>query len=251
MVQGEITPVIQKEIKRRSSLKEAPNISVIIPVYNEASTIGKTIHYVKKYGGASIHEIIVVDGGSADQTEKIIVASGATPVKSAIKSRAFQMNRGASVSSGDILYFLHADTLPPMNFADHIIISIQKGFTGGCYQLSFDYNHWFLKINCWFTKFDIDAFRFGDQSLFIQRDQFHKITGFKENLLLMEDQEIIHRIKQVGTFEVLDGKVITSARKYITNGIYKLQFLYLLINILYRCKIPQKKLYQLYQYYIK
>ena len=77
---------------------------------------------------------------------------------------------------------------------------IEKKYAGGCFRLAFDYQHWFLKTNCWFTRFDMNAIRFGDQSLFVRKDVFEKCGGFDEKLLMMEDQEIIHRIKKYGKF---------------------------------------------------
>ncbi len=70
-----------------------------------------------------------------------------------------------------------------------------KGFGSGCFRLAFDHQHWFLKANAWVTRFDVNSIRFGDQSLFVTKNVFVKSGGFREDLLMMEDQEIIHRIK--------------------------------------------------------
>lgn len=230
---------------------EPLTVSVIIPTFNEESNIGELITYITFNGQDSLKEIIVVDGGSTDQTVNIAKQSGATIIISDIKKRSTQMNKGALQATGNILYFLHADTYPPKDFISEIRLSIEKGSHSGCYRLSFDNNHWFLRLNCWFTRFDIDTFRFGDQSLFIKRALFFTIGGFNERLTLMEDQEIINRIKREGNFEILNSKVITSARKYIRNGVFKLQFLFLLINFFYKLKVPQKIITKFYNFYIK
>jgi GT2 family glycosyltransferase len=117
--------------------------------------------------------------------------------------------------------------------------------------LQFDRAHWFLKVNAWFTRFDYNAFRFGDQSLFVLKDVFIKAGGFNEKLIVMEDQEIIHRLKKYGKFNVMPQSVITSARKYIKNGIYKMQGIFFLIYVLYKIGTPQNKLTALYSRLIK
>ncbi len=97
-------------------------ISIIIPTYNEADHIAQTISKTYSANGEHQIEIIVVDGGSTDE-----------------KGRATQMNKGASVAKGDVLYFLHADSIPPKNFTDCILNAVNKNFISGCFRLSFDH----------------------------------------------------------------------------------------------------------------
>lgn len=145
-------------------------ISIIIPTYNEEAHIKATIQQLWEHDTSNlIKEIIIADGGSTDNTIAIAQTEGVKAVISPKKGRAAQMNYGAASATADILYFLHADTIPPQNFSNDIIQAIDKGFEAGCYMLSFDCNHWFLKANCWFTRFDVDAIRFGDQSLFVTK----------------------------------------------------------------------------------
>lgn len=220
-------------------------ISVIIPTYNEAENIASTIAHVRN-GLDSSDEIIVSDGGSTDNTIKI---AGDLKVRviSHAKGRARQMNAGALAANGSILYFLHADSIPPANFGDQIKEEIHQGYIAGCYRLKFDHEHWFLKVNAWFTRFDVDSVRFGDQSLFITKEVFLKIEGFREDLLMMEDQEIIRRIKKNGKFIVLSQEVITSARKYHDNGIYRMQGIFFVIWALYYAGVSQDKLLRLHR----
>lgn len=223
-------------------------ISVIIPTWNEESTIIETIQRLREYDHLHlVKEIIITDGGSTDNTIAIAKEASAIAIKSPVKGRGAQMNYGASFAQNEILYFLHADTIPPINFSADIQDSITKGFSSGCYRLSFDYDHWFLKANCWFTRFDINAVRFGDQSLFVTKNIFENAGGFREDLLMMEDQEIIGRIKKHGKFKVMNRAVITSARKYLDNGIYRMQSIFFLIWLMYYLRYPQKKLLQLHR----
>jgi rSAM/selenodomain-associated transferase 2 len=227
-------------------------ISIIIPAYNEAQTIQTLISYLKNCNSHTLgFEIIIAEGGSTDATAMLAQDAGATLICSPQKGRASQMNAGAAVASGDILYFLHADSYPPRNFSKEIIEAVEDGYMAGCYRLAFDHHHWFLKFNAWFTRFNINAIRFGDQSLFVTAALFKKIGGFDERLIIMEDQEIISRIRKHTRFKVLDGWVTTSARKYLENGIYTLQGIFFLIYVLYKIGMPQEKLIKFYKLLIK
>jgi GT2 family glycosyltransferase len=117
--------------------------------------------------------------------------------------------------------------------------------------LAFDHDHWFLKANCWFTRFDVNAVRFGDQSLFVTKEIFKKCGGFKEDLIMMEDQEVIHRIKKHGKFEVMNDAVITSARKYLDNGIFRMQSIFYRIWAMYYLGYSQEQLLKLHRKLIK
>lgn len=222
-------------------------ITVIIPTYNEESTIQKTIEQLQENDEKKlVSQIIISDGGSTDNTIDIAKKTNAEVMVSPAKGRSAQMNYGASFSTNRILYFLHADTIPSPGFSSDIMKTVEQGFTSGCSRLSFDYDHWFLKASCWFTRFDINAVRFGDQSLFVTKDVFEKSGGFREDLVMMEDQEIVGRIKKLGKFKVMDGVVITSARKYHDNGIYRMQGIFFLIWLMYYLGFSQQKLLRLH-----
>ncbi len=227
-------------------------ISIIIPTYNEAGHIAKTLSALWKHDQANlISEIIVSDGGSTDDTPKIAESEGVRVVTSPKKGRAAQMNYGAMLATAPVFYFLHADTLPPKNFTSDIQASVQQGFAAGCYMLAFDHPHWFLRANCWFTRFDFDAIRFGDQSLFVSREGFKKAGGFCEQHLVLEDQHIIKKLKAMAPFRVIRKPVITSARKYLENGIYKTQGIFFVIYFMYRFGYSQQKLVTTYRRLIK
>lgn len=227
-------------------------ISIIIPTYNEEENIAETIIEIKKRDNESlISEIIISDGQSTDKTVAIALNKGATVVVCKMKGRAAQMNYGASIAKGEILYFLHADSIPPKGFTKNIVDAFKKNYVAGCFRLAFDYDHWFLKANCWFTRFNVNSVRFGDQSLFVTKNVFEKCGGFDESLLLMEDQEIIHRIKKNGKFIVMNNAVITSARKYLDNGIYRMQGIFVGIWFLYYLGYSQEYLLKLHKKLIR
>ena len=227
-------------------------ISIIIPVRNEAGQLPMLLNYLSTVTGKNnIAEIIISDGNSSDDTVKIANLYGAKIVMSEQDGRGLQMNTAAKTATGSILYFLHADSLPPTGFVETILDKINSGDVAGCYRLRFDYNHWFLKFNAWFTRFNVNAVRFGDQSLFVRKSIFEVIGGFREDLIIMEDQEIIHRIRKKGKFVVIAGYVTTSARKYRVNGIYRMQGIFFYIYFAYVFGASQKKLVSIYKKFIK
>lgn len=226
-------------------------ISIIIPTFNEAGQIVQTINKVLAASNKVDIEIILVDGGSTDKTISLVQQCGVTVRKAPKKGRAAQMNTGAAVARYELLYFLHADTLPPEGFTENILGAVEKNITSGCFRLAFDHGHWFLTALAWLTRFDVNGIRFGDQSLFVSRNVFNLAGGFNEKLFLMEDQEIIHRIKKFGKFKVLPHFATTSARKYLDNGIFKTQLIFTCIWVMYYLGFSQAQMLKTYKKLIR
>lgn len=228
------------------------NISVIIPTYNEAENIEKLIAFLQNVPGhEKIIEIILVDGWSADNTMFLAQRAGARVLKSEVRKRSLQMNMGAEIAHGDILYFLHADTIPPDDFVAEIIAQVEKGNKAGSYRLKFDLDHWLLNFICWLTQFNNDFLRFGDQSLFVTAEVFNFAGRFDTDLILMEDQELVNRLRKYSEFTVMTNSVVTSARKFRENGIFRLFWIFLKIYVLYKIGSPQSKLVKIYKDSIK
>jgi rSAM/selenodomain-associated transferase 2 len=224
-------------------------VSVIIPTYNEAASIGPLVRYLRAAAGPTetALEIIVADGRSQDDTAAEAAAAGARVLRCPRRGRAAQMNHGAKRARGQVLYFLHADTYPPEGFLGTIRQAVAAGHGSGCFRLQFDYRHWFLQLSAWFTRFPLEVVRFGDQSLFVRRAVFEQAGGFRADMVVLEDQEIIGRLRRHGRFAVLPAAVVTSARKYLANGIFRLQGVFALICVLYRLGVPQSRLRSLYR----
>ncbi|MBN4081687.1 TIGR04283 family arsenosugar biosynthesis glycosyltransferase [bacterium AH-315-C07] len=223
-------------------------ISIIIPTLNEEQQIGRILYYL--FNTCLIEEsceLIVVDANSKDKTVSNCDMFGVKTIISERKGRSIQMNLAAKVATGDVLYFLHADSLPPTTFVNDIIQSVQADNHLGCFRMKFDLNHWFLKLNSWFTRFNYNRFRFGDQSLYITKELFDKIGGFNENLSIMEDQDIIIRASKKSRFKVIANEITTSARKYVINGVYRLQMIFFYIYILYELGYSQERLVTIYR----
>lgn len=232
--------------------KPGRKISIIIPALNEEKQIADVIREVRNRGtAAAISDIIVVDGGSTDRTVEAAEQAGATVITPGTRGRAAQMNSGADAAGGDLYYFLHADTVPPHGFTAEILQAVKKGAQSGSFQLRFTGNHPLLRFYSWCTRFRTTLVRFGDQSLFVDADLFHRIGGFNERLSVMEDQEIVRRLKKNGRFQLLAGSVITSSRKYELNGTVRLQLVFTMILILYYFGVQQDTLVHLYKSLIR
>ena len=145
-------------------------VSIIIPVFNEAENIAKLIRYLTRFGQDSLQEIIVADGGSTDDTLLYAKEAGAVAVISPEKGRAAQMNFGASMAKGDMLYFVHADTLPPESFITDIADAATTGYDMGRYLSTYDSKSWLLKLNTLLSRLDTFGGMGGDQTLLITKN---------------------------------------------------------------------------------
>ncbi|MAZ27578.1 MAG: glycosyl transferase family 2 [Cytophagaceae bacterium] len=206
-------------------------ISIIIPVLNEARTIRETLaHTMLNVAYPLSCECIIVDGGSNDNTFELVNEFKAAhpelvinPVRSTC-GRARQMNAGADIARGEILYFLHADSQPPWGFDSLIRKEVEKGNPAGCFRMKFDSNHWWLRLAGWLTKFSWRACRGGDQSQFITRELFDEIGGFDESYVIYEDNIMINELFERKKFVVIQEWLTTSARLYEEKGIWYLQY---------------------------
>lgn len=195
-----------------------PFISIIIPTFNEESSIKKLIQFLRLHSSPQHTEIIISDGGSTDNTIEIATDAGAQSVLSPAKGRAAQMNFGASIAKGTFLYFVHADTCPPATFVTDIINAGEDGFDFGRYRTKFDSRKFILKVNAFFTRFDWFICYGGDQTFFISKKLFDTIGGFNSTMLIMEDYEIVQRAKENGRYKIFSNDALVSARKYETNS---------------------------------
>lgn len=221
-------------------------VSIITPVLNEARNLVEMLPFFLNHKSKNEFEVIVVDGGSGDDSMQIAQKFGVLVLQSKERSRACQMNLGASQASGDILYFVHADTRVLPSFFTDITTALDSGVPSGCYAYSFDSDSWLLKVNSWFTQFNGLLSGGGDQTLFVKREVFEALGGFDKSYCIMEDFDIVRRLKKKYPFKVIPKKITVSARKYESNSWIRVQLVNLLMVVLFHLRISPIRLKRLY-----
>jgi rSAM/selenodomain-associated transferase 2 len=234
----------------------ANSISIIIPALNEAANINRLLaHLIENETGENISEIIVVDGNSQDNTAALVKEFSKTSTITiqliySERGRARQMNTGAKVSLGGVLYFLHADSYPPKGFDTLIISEIEKQQLAGCFKMRFDSNHWWLAIVGWATRFNWKICRGGDQSLFITKALFNEIGGFDQRYTIYEDQILTNQLYKRKQFVVIQHWIVTSARLYEKKGVWNLQYHFLMIYLKKWLGASAEEIYTYYKKHI-
>jgi rSAM/selenodomain-associated transferase 2 len=221
-------------------------VSVIIPTLNEAENLSILIPLLFSNGNRELIEVIVADSNSDDQTQSVSEQLGAKYVACSLKSRAAQMNAGAKIAKGEVLYFVHADTRPISGFVEDIMNSITDGYFAGCYRYRFDSDYLLLKVNSWFTRFDGVFSGGGDQTLFIKKALFEDLNGFDEKYIIMEDFDLVRRIRQKTEFRIIPKSIKVSARKYENNSWLRVQLVNLTVFIYFLSNKQPSKIKNLY-----
>jgi rSAM/selenodomain-associated transferase 2 len=221
--------------------------SIIIPTINEAGNIARLIPFLKKNADHRLVEIIVVDAESGDNTEGVARNFGATVFKSYKRSRAVQMNIGAQNAKGDVLYFIHADCLPPISYLDDVEQTFTEGYALGCYRYNFDNQRFIFRINGFFTRFKPLWCRGGDETLFIKKKYFEQLHGYDESYCIMEEYDFIRRARAVFSFKIIPKYALVSARKYDSNSWLRVQIANLMAFNMFRLGIPSEKIARTYK----
>lgn len=226
--------------------QKQPSISIIIPTLNEAECVRKLVEYLYLHKDDSLAEIIVVDGKSSDDTIAIAEKAGARVFVSPKRGRANQMNFGNTVAKGGILYFVHCDTFPPITYLKDIQKAVQEGFPMGCFQTKFDTDRPLVKTNSWWSQFDFLFCRGGDQTLFVTKEVFTALSGFKA-MLIMEEYDFLIRARKKYPFKIIPTKVLVSARKYDNRSYVKVQFANAVVFNMFRFGASQERLVRTYK----
>ncbi|MGL4622517.1 TIGR04283 family arsenosugar biosynthesis glycosyltransferase [Chroococcidiopsis sp.] len=192
-------------------------ISIIIPAVNEARVIEKTLASTQT--GTNV-EVIVVDGGSQDDT--VAIASGwGAKVLSIPKGRAKQMNFGAATATGEILLFLHADTRLPLGFDAMVRATMVKpNAIAGAFRLQIDSPLSSLRLIEWGVNWRSRLLQmpYGDQAIFLRSSVFHQLGNFPD-LPMMEDFELMCQLRRRGRIVILPTSVLTSPRRWLEQGV--------------------------------
>ncbi len=228
-------------------------ISIIIPTLNESNYLADTLQSIFDAVSNPV-EIIVVDGGSVDNTVEIAIKSG-VQVVSCGNGRSYQMNAGAAVATGDVLMFLHGDTRVPIGFDRWVEAWInlskllrKEHSIAGAFNLKINGNRSGLRWVEWGVKVRSKFFNlpYGDQALFLKASTFHELGGFPE-LPIMEDFVFVRSLLKHGKIVIVPAAVITSARRWEQQGIFKTTIINQTMILGYSLGISPNRLKQWYR----
>jgi rSAM/selenodomain-associated transferase 2 len=213
---------------------ERPLISVIIPTLNEEDNIERCIRSVGTEETGC--EIILADGGSTDRTLKRAGACEGVRIVKTGRGRGLQMNRGAAAAGGDVLLFLHADTRLEEGWRGAMLSLLDdRSVAGGAFTFKVDSDErkyrlieFWVRLRCSFFKLP-----YGDQGIFVRRDIFESLGGYRE-IPLMEDVDLIGRIRKRGRIAILGKHAFTHQRRWEREGWVRVSLQNQLIMLLYR-----------------
>jgi len=237
-------------------------VSIIIPVLNEARCLGRTLRYLTLLDPPA-HEVIVVDGGSTDATVAIAEAAGVTVAIAPHRGRAPQMNLGAELATGEMLCFVHGDTSVPDDLVTLISTTLANPQIAGGGFISVmagdQATRWGITLhNSLKTHYAPLLFRphrylrdglrvlFGDQAMFCRRADFWACGGFDATLPIMEDADLCLRLSKRGRLYQVNRTVQCSDRRVAAWGVLKANAIYFAIGFLWGLGVPATRLKQLY-----
>jgi rSAM/selenodomain-associated transferase 2 len=226
-----------------------PNFSIIIPVLHETERINDLIGQLRQVDPEKRSEIIVVDGAPEKDTLQAIQDDKVIGISSE-KGRAKQMNAGASIAKGEVLIFLHADTELPSRALKKIEAVIEKrGLMAGAFDLGIQSNQLIFKVIAFLgsLRSRLNRIPYGDQAIFLRRKYFNNVGGYKE-IPLMEDVELMRRIKRMGgKVWILNDRVMTSPRRWEEEGLVFCILRNWTLQILYFLGVSPHKLVNFYK----
>ncbi len=231
-------------VRDRSEPAKTKTLSVIIPALNEAATLPSVLQAVQS---GDVVEVIMVDGGSQDDTLAIARQQGAI-VLQADPGRARQMNQGARLATGDLLLFLHADThLPPQFDAEIRHILSDPTVAAGAFTLAIDAPgvalRWVERGVSWRSRWGLP---YGDQGLFLRAETFQQVGGFPDQPLL-EDVALVRRLRSLGRIAIAPQSVLTSGRRWQRLGVVRTTVLNQVIVLGYMAGISPDRLARWYR----
>jgi rSAM/selenodomain-associated transferase 2 len=220
-----------------------PAVSVVVPTLNEAAVLARTLEALP----TGFAEVVVADGGSTDATVAIAREHGAR-VTASPPGRGPQMNAGAAAAKGDVLLFLHADTVLPPDAPARIAAALaEAGAVAGAFRLGIDSPDPRLRLiaRAANLRTRLTGVPYGDQALFVRRDAFDAAGGFPD-VPIMEDVELGRRLKRLGRIVVVPARVRTSARRWEREGIVRTTLRNAVLITLYLLGVHPRRLARWY-----
>jgi len=224
-----------------------PVVSVVVPVVDESSTIGDALDRLAQLPGR--FEVIVVDGGSRDDTAELAEQHPSRPrVLRTERGRALQQNAGAAAAAGEVLVFLHADTRLPSDAYGLLVAALRdRDLLGGNFALRFDGNDRFARVlGSWYAAQRRLGVYYGDSVLWMRADTFAALGGFRP-LAIMEDYDFVRRLERRGRTACLPGPAVTSGRRWRALGVRRTVFSWVIIRWLWLAGVPDRRLAGLYR----
>lgn len=221
-------------------------LSIVVPVLNEAKNLERLLPHVRAICPGA--EVIVVDGGSEDETRAVVTRFSWVKWVSSGRGRATQMNAGTKVAKGEVFLFLHADTLLPGGAQEAILGAFtDPGIVGGRFDVGFDNPRLVFKVieALMNLRSRLSKIFTGDQAIFVKRQVFEALGGYPE-IPLMEDVELTRRLKRKGRLGCLSLRVTTSARKWDREGPFQTIVLMWALRFLYFVGVGPERLHQWY-----
>ena len=222
-------------------------ISVIVPVLNEAALIREFL--VDLRNRAPRAEIIVVDGTSSDRTTEYAGGLCDRLLQTA-PGRARQMNAGARVTRGEVLWFLHADArIPNTGIVDIESALKDRQVVGGFFRIRFPRRAFVYRLSDCFAHYVglLLGIRYGDHGLFCRREAFEKAGGFPE-VGLMEDADFFRNLRRIGRIAVIPQRIVVNPRRYELIGPSRLTLAFGVIGLLYFFRAPRRLLRLIYRH---
>lgn len=191
---------------------DRPTLSIIIPTLNEASSIAKTLNSVSRLLVPA--EVIVVDGGSNDDTVKIVGECGAKVIPSEA-GRGRQLHTGACAAKGEVLWFLHADTIVPAGATKSIVAALTNpSVIGGNFELRFEGQGAAVRFMTWlYPRLRRFGLCYGDSAFFVRREAYFRVGGFKP-FPIFEDLDLLGELRRIGHFVHLPSTIVSSSRRF-------------------------------------
>ena len=220
-------------------------ISVIIPVLNESKILDQSLSRLAPQ--LKGHELIIVDGGSNDET--LLIAKKHGQVISSERGRARQLNAGASAATGDTLVFLHADVWLDSGALEGVAAAVAAGYIGGAFKQRIEGEHPLYRLIERAANFRAKRLRifYGDGGIFIRRTHFDRIGGFPD-IPIMEEVGLSRKLCRHGEVMLIEPKIHISARRWQKNGILRTTLTNWLITLLYLLRVPPTYLAKLYRH---
>ena len=220
-------------------------ISIIVPALNEERGIGATLACLLSLKGEK--EVIVADGGSEDETVERARSSGARVIECE-RGRGAQMHAAAGASVGDVLWFLHADTVPELHALEDIQQSLlDPKVVGGNFSLIFEGTGPAAKQMTWiYPKLRLMGLCYGDAGIFVKRSSYEQIGGFRP-FPIFEDLDLVRRLRRCGKFVHLETRVFTSSRRFSGARYVRVWVQWIALQILFWAGVSPYRLARLYR----